>query len=313
MNHTAIVLVLVGSALVALYNTFTKKVQTGDWKNRTSLLVALHMGGTSLFLFLASFLTGGPEIKQGFFWPMLVTGLLNVGIMFGAMRARALEDVSLVSPISSTTPAIVIFTSMILLGEYPSRLGWLGIWLLALGTYVLNIQDVKARLIQRVEIETMTGWRRFLQIWLAPFLSLSRSKGVRWAFFAAMLATISLNFDAVVARTADIGFGSGCVCGLAALGNLGMALWKKEYKGIKRNESVLKVTLPAFFLAAGIFITAFAFRLDIVPYVGTMKRIQIPLTIIFAYYLVGEKKSFKERMVGGLIMAVGAILIALGG
>ncbi len=313
MNRTAIALVAAGAVFAALYNTFTKKVQTGDWKSRTSLLVALHQGGAGVILFLTAFLTGGPEIQPGFFWPMIATGVLNIGIMYGKMRARALEDVSLVTPIDSTTPAAVIVTSMIILGEYPSRLGWAGIWLLAIGTYVLNIQDVKTKLATRVSTSSAIGWRRTAQIWLAPFLALGKSQGVRWAFFAVALSTISLNYDGLVARRANIAFGFACVFSITALGNLAVALWRREYQGITAKETLSKVAPLALIFAASNFITNFAFRLDIVPYVGTMKRIQIPITILFAYYLVGEKKSFRERMVGGIIMAIGAALIALGG
>ncbi len=313
MNRTAILLVALGAVFAALYNTFTKKVQTGDWKNRTSLLVALHLGGAALLLFVTALFTGGAEIKPGFLWPMLATGMLNIGIMFGKMKARALEDVSLVTPIDSTTPAVVIVTSMIILGEYPSRLGWIGIWLLAIGTYVLNIQDFKEALAQRVDARAVTGWRRAIRIWLAPFLALGRSAGVRWAFFAVGLSTVALPYDGLVARRANMGFGFGCVCAIAALGNLVVALRRDEHRGVKPGEAVSKATTLALLLAAAIWITGFAFRLDIVPYVGTMKRLAIPLTIIFAYYLAGEKKSFRERLLGGVIMVVGAALITLGG
>ncbi len=313
MNRYAIALVAAGAVFAAFYNTLTKKVQTGDWINRTSLLVALHTGMAAGFLFVMAALTGGMEMKPGFLLPLLATGALNIGIMFGKMRARALEDVSLVTPIDSTTPAVVIVTSMLILGEYPSRLGWAGIWLLAIGTYVLNIQDVKAKLAERVEARSVTGWRRTARIWLAPFLALGQSQGVRWAFFAVGLSTISLNYDGLVARRTNIGFGFGCVCAISALGNLAVALWRREYRGVQASEALGKTAPLGLLLAATIFITSFAFRLDIVPYVGTMKRLQIPLTILFAYYLIGEKKSFRERLLGGVIMMIGAALITLGG
>lgn len=313
MNTTAIGLVLLGCLFAALYNVFSKKVQTGQWKNRSSLLVALHQGGASVILFALAFLTGGPEIQPGFVLPVLLTGFLNIGIMLGKMRARALEDVSLVTPIDSTTPAIVIVTSMIILGEYPSTFGWAGIWLLAIGTYVLNIQDVKARLMERTETAGLSRSRRYARIWFAPFLALGKSAGVRWAFFAVLLSTISLNYDGLVARTANIGFGFGCVFGITALGNLAIAFYRKEYRGVEKMEAFAKAAPLAIFFALGNYITNFAFRLEIVPYVGTMKRLQIPLTIILAFYLIGERKSFRERLVGGIIMAIGATLIALGG
>ncbi len=304
-----VVFVVVGAVFAALYNVFSKKVQTGDWKNRSSALVALHQGFAALILLGISVATGGPVVKPGFWLPIVVTGVLNIGIMFGKMRARALEDVSLVTPIDSTTPAVVIVTSMIILGEYPSTMGWVGIWLLVVGTYILNIQDVRQKLAERMEKEgTPPAWWR---VYLAPFLALGKSAGVRWAFFAVALSTISLNYDGMVARTSDIGFGFGCVMLIAALGNLVVAIFRKEFAGMDGGQAFRKSAILAIFFAGNIFITAFAFRYSIVPYVGTMKRIQIPLTIILAFFIVGEKKSFKERFAGGAIMTAGAVLIGL--
>ncbi|MEK7073543.1 MAG: EamA family transporter [Patescibacteria group bacterium] len=315
MAVVAILYVALGAVFAALYNVGTKKVQTGEWKNRSSALVALHLGMAAVMLLSWSAATGGPALTEGlepFLWPMIATGVLNIGIMLAKMRARALEDVSLVTPIDSTTPAIVIVTSMLILGEYPSRLGWIGILLLVLGTYILNIQDVGAKLAERLSKEKegrpVPRWR----VYLAPFLALKGSVGVRWAFLAVGLSTISLNFDGLVARRANIAFGLGCVVAIAALGNLGVALWRKEFHGVTVRDAAVKSLPLAALWALSNGITNLAYRESIVPYVGTMKRLQIPLTIILAYWLLDERKSFRERFAGGLVMTIGAVLIGLG-
>ena len=117
-------------------------------------------------------------------FPVLATGVLNIGIMYAKTRARALEQVSLVTPIDSTTPAIVIITAMIIIGEYPTKLGWLGVWVLVLGTYILNIQELRQKLLENT---ANPSWQKRLLAWIAPFLALRRSAGVRWAFFAGRL------------------------------------------------------------------------------------------------------------------------------
>ncbi len=313
MTFAAVLFVCVGAVFAALYNVFTKKVQTGDWKNRSSALVVLHLGTAAVLLVGWSMATGGPRFTEGFeafIWPMIATGVLNIGIMFAKMRARAIEDVSLVAPIDSTTPAIVIVTSMIILGEYPSHLGWAGIWLLAAGTYVLNIQDVGLKLAERLKKDDAAAVPRW-HVYLAPFLALKSSAGVRWAFFAVALSTLSLNYDGLVARRANIAFGLGCVVAIAALGNLGIALWRKEFRGVTFGAAAGKSLPLAALFAIGNVITNQAYRETIVPYVGTMKRLQIPLTIILAFLILGERKSFRERLAGGVLMTIGAVLISL--
>lgn len=312
MNLFAVALVAVGAVFLSYYNVSTAKVlRTEGWKGKASALTFLCFGGTAVALLAISFAGGGPELKTDWLRPVLWSGVLNIGIGLAKMWARAIEDVSLVTPIDSTTPAIVIFFSMAMLHEYPSTLGWLGIWLMVVGTYILNIQDVRQKLTEKLGADVV-GWKRQARIWFAPFLALGRSNGVRLAFIAVVLSTVSLNYDGMVARRADIGFGFGCIFAIAALGNLGVALYRREFCGLKAREAVRKASVPTAVYAIAIWLFGLAFRYSIVPYVGTMKRLQIPVAIVLAYFILGERNSFRERMAGGLIMAAGAALITLG-
>ena len=60
-----------------------------------------------------------------------------------------------------------------------------------------------------------------------------------------------------------------------------------------------------------IWFSSAALRHGITPYVGALKRLQIPLVIILAYIFLGEKENFRGRFVGGILMVIGATLIAL--
>lgn len=313
-DMTAIALAYVGcgAVIAAFYNVLLKRILNDDWKKRPSLLVFLTQGASSLLFFAIAAATGGPQVTDGFWWPAVASGLLNVGIQMGGMLARALEDVSLVSPIMATTPALVIFTSMVLLGEFPTTTGWIGIWVMVIGTYSLNIEDVRAALERRTGAGAeRSGLKKTLLLWLAPFRALGRSAGVRWAFFAAMLSTISLNYDGVTARRANVAFASAVIFGLSAVGNAVIAARRGECAGFPPAGKVLRVALlPAALFTAFNWVTNQAYRETIVPYVGTLKRLQIPLTIILAFFLLKERKSFRDRLVGGILLAVGAALIA---
>src|SRR3989344_3480786 len=120
MTHGAYFLVVCGAVFAALYNVFTKKTLTPSalewsWKGREALLTTLHMATASLILFGVTLATGGPQIQPGFWFPVITTGILNIGIQYFNMMARSKEDISLVTPISASTPAIVIVTSMMIL------------------------------------------------------------------------------------------------------------------------------------------------------------------------------------------------------
>lgn len=305
MSLLAFGFVTLGAVIAALYTVLTKKVQTGGWENRSAALVFLHFGGAATILFAITPLTGGTQIQEGFWLPVAATGTLNIAILYSGMRARSLEDVSLVTPIASTTPAIVILTSIVILGEYPTKWGWLGIWLMVVGTYMLNIVEVWRVLSEK-------SGKGGVAVYFAPFTALTKSKGVRWAFLAALLGSVSLNYDALVARKANVAFGSGCVCLFAALGNLAIAHWRKEFRGVTFRDALHKTGLYALLLAPAVYLFEYSFRFSIVPYVGALKRLGIPFTIILAYLLLGECKNFRERFIAVLIMTTGATCIALG-
>ncbi|OGH74331.1 MAG: hypothetical protein A3G00_02665 [Candidatus Magasanikbacteria bacterium RIFCSPLOWO2_12_FULL_43_12] len=309
MNIVAIILVVAGAFAFAFYNILSRHYQQGEWKNRSALVTFLELALASALLMAYSLATGGPRLSTGWLFPVLATGVLNIGILYAKTRARALEDVSLVTPIDSTTPAIVILTAMIIVGEYPSALGWIGIWVLVLGTYILNIQELRQKLLEKEQ--GGPRWQRELRTWLAPFLAFSKSIGVRWAFFAVALSTISLNYDGLTARRADVGFGFGLVCAIAAIGNLAIVAVKQEHRAVKIREAITRMVVLGVPFAIGVLLTGLAFRYSLVAYVGTMKRVVIPLTIVLAYFLLNERKSFRQRITGGMIMTVGAILIAL--
>lgn len=310
MNITAVLLVTAGAFALAFYHILSKHFQMGEWKNRSAMVSALGMGGSSVMLLAYSFATGGPQLSAGWLFPVIASGTLNIGIMFAKTRARALEDVSLVTPIDSTTPALVIITAMVIVGEYPTTLGWIGIWILVVGTYVLNIHAFRQQSMQK-QTSTEPKWKKELRVWFAPFLALNKSAGIRWAFLAVLLSTFSLPYDGLTARRADVGFGFAMICAIAALGNIALALARQEHKGVKIGETLKRtIALGATFAACTIF-TGLAYRLSLVAYIGTLKRLTIPMTIILAFLFLGERKSFRQRIVGGTIMAIGAVIIAL--
>ena len=77
-----------------------------------------------------------------------------------------------------------------------------------------------------------------------------------------------------------------------------------------RQPLILVISLGLF---CGVFLPNLAFRYDIVPYVATLKRLQIPLTILLARLFLGERKGFRGRLLGGSLMAGGAACIAFSG
>ena len=306
MNTEGYLLILGGALCIAIFNVIKKAEFNlhGDfWGNRAALFTGLVNAAASILLFCVAFCTGGVEGKGSWLMPLLGTAVLNIVIQFANTKAVLLEEASLVVPVGATTPATIIFASMIMLGEYPTSLGWVGISVITLGTYILNIQ---AYLEKKKNVRT---WRN----WLAPFLMLGKSRGVQWAFASALIATVSLNLDALAYRHANVAFAGGCIFATVGAANL-LAAWRNgEWRTGKTAAGFSKLNLLAIvvFHTGAIWFSSAALRYGITPYVGTLKRLQIPMVIILAYVFLGEKENFRGRFVGGILMVIGATLIAL--
>jgi uncharacterized membrane protein len=327
-----VLLCMAANVLLHAWYNLARKAELNKqtiWMNRTAAFTTFANGGASVLLFAITAMTGGPQVStnalhwnNGFWGPALLCGMLQIGAQFSINRANSLEDVSLVTPIHSTTPALVILTSMLLLGEFPTALGWIGIWVLAIGTYALQLQDAVGVVLKRRAKERSDGWPEgvrprdwtfWVSVWLAPIIALKDSRGVRWAFFAVFLSVFSLNYDGLIARNANVAFGSACAFGISALGNCVLALAKGEFRGLPVGYSLVRTSLYLGLLFGIMHIPLnWAYREAIVPYIASLKRFAIPLTIIGAYVILGERKSFTGRFIGGALMTIGAILITLG-
>lgn len=321
MRAVSIMEVVVGAVLAAFFNIAINLVQTRQpqWKKRTSAFIVFYLGIAAVGLIAFALATDPQVIRTSpaeFFRPVLITGAINVAFQWLFARSHAIEEVSLVSPILASTPTIVIFTSMAILHEYPSRLGWIGIWLLALGAYALNLDKLRQKRNERhaAPPATVGGTvRREAEIWLAPIAALRQSKGVRLAFIAALLAAVSLNYDGLVARNGNILFGLGCILAIVVASHLVIAVGRNEFRGLKMDRAALSgPILLALLFSASNGITNLAYRSSIVPYVGSMKRLMIPITIVLAYFILKERTNFKERLFGGLLITAGVICIGLG-
>lgn len=274
------------------------------WSSRAALFTGIVNASAAVFLFLLAAMTGGVEGHGNWFWPMAGTAILNIVIQYANTKAMLLEDASLVGPISATMPATVIFASMVMLGEFPNLAGWIGIWIIVIGTYILNIQCYfEKRALKNAE------WRD----WLAPFLMFKKSRGVQWALASALIATVSINLDALAYRGANVAFAGGCIFAVVGISNLAVAWRNEECKNIWKEGSFGKVSIGILILlhTGAIWFSSAALRHGITPYVGTLKRLQIPMVILLAYCFLGEKTNFRSRMLGGIMMAIGAALIAL--
>ena len=162
----------------------------------------------SLLLFLTSVIKGIPEIGPVFYASLLATATLNFVATILYLEALKITDLSLSVPMLSFTPIFLIFTSFILLREFPAVFGIAGIFLIVAGSYILNSNKEKTRI-------------------LDPFKEIFRNKGIFYMLIVAFLYSISSNFDKLVVLNSDTTFGSSMMWLLVGMLFLIMSLIKK--------------------------------------------------------------------------------------
>ena len=78
---------------------------------------------TAVFLFPLAVATGFPALGKHFWWSLLIDSVLNAIAYVFFIKAIALSDLSQVAPLTTFTPLFLLFTSPILVGEFPHVMG----------------------------------------------------------------------------------------------------------------------------------------------------------------------------------------------
>lgn len=158
--------------------------------------------------------------KQGnaeVFWISVgIASLVNVGIQYVNAKALELADISLTAPISATTPGMVVLVA-ISVGEIPSTLGVIGIIIISIGTYIhlrIGAKSLKEffdpffafklpRDFEKLDPEKQQEAR-------------NNKKAVFLSLIGAVLGTIGLISDGLMARNGNIALGFTVECFVVA-------------------------------------------------------------------------------------------------
>lgn len=301
------VLIIVGALVAASHVVILRKLLRGI-KLDAAVVTAIRSAGASLSSLIIGFAwAGSPNIETAFWKPFAATAVLNIGIMYGQVRSLQLADASLVGPISSTMPLLVIFMSLLILGEWPTFWGRIGIVFIAFGSYVLNLQAPKVGLPGWIARFTPTSQQARVQYYLNPWLHLFSNRGVQIALGIAYLGAIAVNFDKLATLASNPFLFTG----------LTFAVVSAATALPKRSRGVWAIGLPAMrmVLLVGVLqglavsLMNAGYYYGIVPYVGSLKRTSIFWTVIFAGTFLGESHMW-GRLGGALILYFGVALLA---
>ncbi|MDB9313624.1 EamA family transporter [Spirulina sp. CS-785/01] len=266
---------------------FSKK----SLQNLDAIFVATALNFfTVLFLSPLLFFIEIPEIGQPF-WVALVGGGVGNAIAFSLlMKAIQLSDLSKVMPLTSFTPLFLLVTSPLIVGEYPSQLGIIGIIFIVTGAYFLNINQRKAG-------------------FFAPLKALGNDTGTRCALAVAFIWSLNSNFDKLGLQNSSPLFWIICVYAVITLLLFPVALFRAANFKQVRGKTLRNLAVMGLFNGLTVSCQMTALSLTLVAYVISIKRTSTILSVFWGR-LFFQETGLRERLLGASIMVLGVFAIA---
>lgn len=225
-----------------------------------------------------------------FWWPLVASTVLNSIAVYLVMDALATADLGMVLPLSTLSPIFLLITAPIIVHEYPSTLGLIGIVVTTLGTWGLNRKPGQEGL-------------------LKPFKLLWSQSSNRKMIFVAALYGVCAPLDARAIH-------SGGPLWYLTFIDLGLAMTYVPFMFRKNRWQNLfsQAGLKLFPLGISNMLRAWcqftALCFIIVPYAIGLKRLSILLGILWGRWLFGERNT-KQRLAAASVMIVGSIMILI--
>jgi uncharacterized membrane protein len=276
----------------SIKDVFSKK---GLLKNFDEYLTAwaLRFYALPIFFILLLFYEL-PKIGSQFYLALFVSGTLNLIALIFYMKAIKYSDISLAVPLLTFTPLFLLLTSPLIIGEFPKIFGVIGVILIVIGSYLLNIQARK---------------NSFLGFFY-PFRALLKEKGPKFMLATALIWSISSNVDKIGVINSSPAYWALAVNLFIAFFMTIIVCYRQRGKGYNKLFK-LKSLLPiGVFSGLSYSCQSIAYSLTLVTNVISIKRTSVLFSVIFGYWIFKEK-NIKERLFGAIIMIIGVLLITL--
>lgn len=279
------------SLLVAVFVAFRSVVSKKSLQNLDQYVVAWFIQIIPGILIAFTFLfTEIPYLKNMFF-PVLVLDCFLSAVAAVWSTKALFSEVSVAIPMVAFTPLFLLATGYLMLGEVPSKAGFVGVILIVAGSYILNYKEKKNGL-------------------LKPFRALVKNDGSKLMLGAAFIWSITANLDKIAIKNSSPVFFAMAESFLIAL-----FIFPFARKGLRKQrraiwEEKYHLSLMGVLSALILVFQMLAVSQTLVVYVNSIKRLSIPITIILGG-IIFKEKEIGQKFAGGVIMVVGVLLLTL--
>ncbi len=232
-----------------------------------------------------------PALDGVFYMATFMAVPLDIIAVLLYMKAIKVSPLSLTLPFLSLTPVFLIGTSYIILGERPDNSGFIGIVLVVIGAYLLNVHTISQGLFE-------------------PFKAIAKEQGSVLMIVVAFTFSVAACIGKIAVQHSDPIFFSVIYSFL-----LSLFLFLVVSFRAKRLYSKV-ISRPVLFLLIGLLITIMmithvkAINLVEVAYMISVKRLSILFGVIYGVTFFKET-NIKERLLGATVMVSGIIMITV--
>lgn len=242
---------------------------------------------------LALIIYGIPLVSVNFFVFLATSGALDTIAAISLFKALKISPISLLAPISSFNPMFTTIFAFLFLAELPTTLKFFGIFLIILGAYLLNLKDIRHGIFK-------------------PIIKLVSDRGIQLFFLANFLWAITPIFQKqAIAETYPQAplFASAIGLFFVTLFISPFALRQSIASSSKFKRIIPYLIILGILGASAQFAAFTAFSQANLSYVTAIFKLSVLFTIIGGW-LFFKETNIRERLLGGVIMLIGTILLA---
>jgi drug/metabolite transporter (DMT)-like permease len=211
------------------------------------------------------------------------------------VKALKLSPLSLTVPFLSLTPMFLLVVPTLLLGERVTPAGALGVALIGIGSYVLQLRKRK-------------------EGFFAPLRSILHEPGSLCMIGVALIYSFTSTLGKQAISAASPLVFAAFYFPLLALLMTPLALWQARGELTRRRlQECGRVTfLPGLFYALMLVSHMYAISMVNVAYMISVKRFSLVIGVVYGHLLFGEE-GLAERLLGACLMVAGVALILIAG
>jgi len=283
---------IIASLLWAVNDVVRKKIVS-----KISAYIILWAGAffsLPFFVYLV-YRQGVPSLDKEFFIFATINALFLPFTYVLYLKAIKISPLSLTIPFLAFTPACLLLTSYIALGEVPSLLGLFGIILIIFGAYMLNCDQFKYG-------------------YLAPFKAITKEKGSLYMLLVAFLWSIGASLDKLsIIHSSPLFYSTYFELLFAIIFFVILLVKKDELRNLVKLENKDWGILAGIgvIIFASILLQMMSAELILVNYTISIKRAGLIFAIFFGWLFFKER--VRSRLFGAFFMLLGVLLIVLGG